>query len=88
MNRKQTVELTNLCIVYDGKGNVLIEENVGRDYCGLIFPSNHVEVGESFNDSVIREIKEEIGLIISNLEFCVVKYWVEFDGSKYVVFFI
>lgn len=86
MERKQIVELTNLCMVYDDDGNVLVEEKVGKNYCGLIFPGGHVELGEAFNDSVIREIKEETGLTISNLEFCGIKDWVEFDGSRYMVF--
>lgn len=86
MNRKQIVELTNLCMVYDDNGNVLVEEKIGKNYQGLIFPGGHVELGEAFNDSVIREIKEETGLTISNLEFCGIKDWVEFDGSRYMVF--
>ena len=86
MERKQIVELTNLCMVYDDDGNVLVEEKVGKNYRGLIFPGGHVELGEAFNDSVIREIKEETGLTISNLEFCGIKDWVEFDGSRYMVF--
>lgn len=86
MERKQIVELTNLCMVYDDDGNVLVEEKVGKNYRGLIFPGGHVELGEAFNDSVIREIKEETGLTISNLEFCGIKDWMEFDGSRYMVF--
>ena len=35
---------------------------------------------------MIREIKEETGLTISNLEFCGIKDWVEEDGSRYMVF--
>lgn len=73
-------------MVYDNEGNVLVEEKVCKNYQGLIFPGGHVELGEAFNDSVIREIKEETGLTISNLEFCGIKDWVEFDGSRYMVF--
>lgn len=35
---------------------------------------------------MIREIKEETGLTISNLEFCGIKDWVEEDSSRYMVF--
>lgn len=35
---------------------------------------------------MIREIKEETGLTISNLEFCGIKDWVEEDDSRYIVF--
>lgn len=82
MNRTTTVTLTNMCMVYDDKGNVLVEEKAG----GLIFPGGHVEKAESIVDSTIREIKEETGLTISNLEFCGIKDWVEADGSRYMVF--
>ena len=79
MNRTTTVTLTNMCMVYDHKGNVLVEEKAG----GLIFPGGHVENAESIVDSTIREIKEETGLIISDLEFCGIKDWLEKDGSRY-----
>lgn len=82
MNRNTSVELTNMCMIYDNNGNVLIEKKVGKNYRGLIFPGGHVENRESVIDSMIREIKEETGLIISNLEF----YWVEGDCSRYMVF--
>lgn len=35
---------------------------------------------------MIREIKEETRLTISNLEFCGIKDWVEHDDSRYMVF--
>lgn len=35
---------------------------------------------------MIREIKEETGLTISNLQFCDIKDWIEYDGSRYMVF--
>ena len=73
MNRNTSVELTNMCMVYDNNGNVLVEEKVGKNYHGLIFPGGHVENRESVVNSMIREIKEETGLTISNLEFCGIK---------------
>lgn len=30
MSRNTSVELTNMCMVYDGNGNVLVEEKVGK----------------------------------------------------------
>ena len=85
-NRDTSVEITNMCMVYDGKGNVLVEEKVGKDYKGLIFPGGHVEEGESIVDSTIREIKEETGLDISNLELCGIKDWVGEKGNRFIVF--
>ena len=86
MNRTTAVTLTNMCMVYDNKGNVLVEEKAR----GLIFSGGHVEKAESIVDSTIREIKEETGLIVSDLEFCGIKDWLEKDdskyGSRYIVF--
>ena len=62
MNRSTLVELTNMCMIYDNAGNVLVEEKIGKNYRGLIFPGGHVENRESVVDSMIREIKEETGL--------------------------
>lgn len=86
MNRKTPVELTNMCMIYDGQGNVLVEEKLVHNSKGLIFPGGHVESNESVAESMIREIKEETGLTISNLQFCGIKDWIEFDGSRYMVF--
>lgn len=86
MNRKTSVELTNMCMIYDGCGNVLVEEKLVRNTKGLIFPGGHVEPGEAFVDSVIREVREETGLSIKTVELCGVKDWVEYIGSRYIVF--
>lgn len=86
MNRKTPVELTNMCMIYDDQGNVLVEEKLVSNSKGLIFPGGHVKSNESVVDSMIREIQEETGLTISNLQFCGIKDWIEFDGSRYMVF--
>lgn len=86
MNRKTSVELTNMCMIYDNQGNVLVEEKIVHNTKGLIFPGGHVESNESVLNSMIREIQEETGLTVSNLQFCGIKDWIEFDGSRYMVF--
>lgn len=86
MERTELVTLTNMCMIYDGKGNVLVEEKVGKDYKGLIFPGGHIEKDESIVDSVIREIYEETGLTISNLELCGMKHWITEEETRYIVF--
>lgn len=86
LERQDKVILTNMCMIYDDKGNVLVENKIRKQSSGLIFPGGHVEERESIVDSMVREIKEETGLTISNLEFCGIKDWVEEDGSRYMVF--
>ena len=85
MSRKTKVELTNMCLVYNEK-KVLVQEKTGTKYeGGLVFPGGHVEEGESLRDSVIREIREETGLVIKNPQPCGFKDWILEDGTRYIV---
>lgn len=85
MERTERVVLTNMCMIRDGS-KVLVEEKVGADFKGVIFPGGHVEEHEPVVDSVIREIKEETGLTIEKPVMCGIKEWINEDGSRYVVF--
>lgn len=85
MSRKSEIELTNMCLVYN-ETSVLVQEKAGTKYKGgLVFPGGHVEEGESLRDSIIREIKEETGLTISNPQPCGYKDWIQEDGTRYIV---
>lgn len=85
MRRRSEIELTNMCLIYD-KDRILVQEKVGTEYRGgLVFPGGHVEDGESLRDSIIREIKEETGLTISNPQPCGYKDWIQEDGTRYIV---
>lgn len=46
MGRKETVELTNMCMVEDGKGNVLVQNRLDPNWSGIVYPGGHVEAGE------------------------------------------
>ena len=84
MSRKIPVTLTNMCMVQDGD-RVLVQDRVDPDWPGLTFPGGHVESGESFAASVIREVFEETGLTIEQPRLCGVKEWENSDGSRYMV---
>ena len=85
MERKQYVELTNMCLISDND-KILVQEKKGTKYeGGLVFPGGHIEPGESLRDSVIREIKEETGLTIYNPKPCGFKDWIQEDGTRYIV---
>ena len=51
-------------IVDRERGLVLVQERTNDDWVGMSFPGGHVEDGESYNDCVIREVREETGLEI------------------------
>jgi len=64
MHHPEQAIFTNMCMVYDNAGNILVQDRRKKDWPGLCFPGGHVEPGESFVKSVIREVWEETGLTI------------------------
>ena len=86
MRELEQVELTCACMLEDGKGNVLVQERIDPGWPGIAFPGGHVEPGESFAASVIREMEEETGLRIRNPRLCGVKHW-QTETGRYIVFF-
>jgi len=87
MARKETCILTNMCMICDGQ-RVLVQDRKHPDWPGITFPGGHVEPGESFVESVIREVREETGLIVSEVRLCGVKQWTQKNGEyRYIVFF-
>lgn len=81
------VELTNMVMIEDKQtGCVVVQECVKRGG-GISFPGGHVEPGESFVDSAIREVKEETGLCVRNLKNCGVLQWCNTEtNDRYLVF--
>ena len=86
MERTERVILTNLCMIQDGT-KVLVQEKVGKDAGGIIFPGGHVEEHEPIVDSVIREMKEETGLVIRNPRLVGVKQFPTENGRYVVLLF-
>ena len=88
MSRVEEVELTNMCMICDGKGNVLVQNKVNHPtWHGWNFPGGHVEKGEYVTPSVIREMQEETGLTIEAPRLCGIKEFHKLkDGKRYIVF--
>ena len=83
-------ELCNMCMVVDAEGRVLVQERLPKPsnpWSGLTFPGGHVEPGETVVASVIREVQEETGLSVSNLQNCGYIQWHNpVKQSQYFVF--
>ena len=78
---------TNMCMISDDHGNILVQNRRNPNWPGITFPGGHVEHGESFCGSVIREVQEETGLVIENPVLCGVKQFQTRDDARYVVLF-
>ena len=63
-------ELCNMCMITDPEGRVLVQERLPKPsnaWSGLTVPGGHVEPGETVVASVIREVREETGLTITDI---------------------
>lgn len=85
MERTESTRLTNMCMVYDNEGNILVQDRKKTDWAGITFPGGHIEKGESFVKSVIREVFEETGLIIEKPNLCGIKQFQDINDTRYVV---
>ena len=84
MGRGESAVFTNMCMVRDGDRVLVINRN-DPGWPGLAFPGGHVEAGEAFADSVIREVFEETGLTIEQPRLCGIKQFCTEEGSRYIV---
>lgn len=87
MSHSLVAEMTTMIMVYNKKTDEVLVIDRLKKYPGLSFPGGHAEKGESFYECAVREVKEETGLDVSELEPCGMIDWCKTDGSgRYVEF--
>lgn len=86
MAREEKAILVNMCMITDGE-KVLVIDRKKPDWPGITFPGGHVEKGESFVGSVIREVLEETGLTVEDPVLCGTKQFQTKEDARYVVLF-
>lgn len=87
MAREEKAIFTNMCMITDECGNVLVQDRLNPNWPGITFPGGHVEKDEAFTASVIREVREETGLTIEDPILCGVKQFQTHSDARYVVLF-
>lgn len=77
------IVLMNMVKIYNKRtGQVLVLDKVKKyGWEGLTFPGGKVEIGESFEDSVIREAKEETNLDIKSPKLIGIITWISDEGK-------
>ena len=82
----EKTNLMNMCMVCDGD-NVVVIDRKKHNWPGVTFPGGHVEKDESLVDSVIREVKEETGLIIDSPILCGITDWCNEEDRDVVLLY-
>lgn len=76
---------TTLCMVSDEQNRMIMQKRNKTAWDGFAFPGGHVELGESFVESVTREVFEETGYQIHNPVLCGIKQFQTKDNVRYVI---
>ena len=78
-------------LILEKEGKILLQRRFNTGYSDgkYTVPSGHVDPGESVIDSIIRETKEEVGIIIKrkDIEFIQILYRKKNNGEQRVDFF-
>ena len=88
MSRSQATILTNMCLIEDSHGNIVMQIRDPQRYSWSWvqpYPAGHIEAHEGLVESVIREVKEETGLTIKNPKLVGMKHFTT-DDERYLVF--
>ena len=85
----EKVKMTNMCMIINEKTNQVLVQDRIKSWSGITFPGGKLELGEAVVPSTIREVQEETGLTVSNLKFCGIKDWYDYQKEeRYIVFLL
>ena len=76
------VEITTSAIIENEKGEILLTQQPKWKNKWL-FPGGHIEPGETINQSLIREVKEEVGLNINEKDIKIISFGQLIDSSDF-----
>ena len=75
-----------MVMIENPENNMVLVQKRVKYWTGVTFPGGHIEKGESFTDSAVREVKEETGLDIKNPKLCGTVHWCHKDtDERYIV---
>lgn len=68
------------------KNKILLTKYAGREYANYALVAGYTEIGETLEETVIREVKEEVGLDVKNIRYYKNQPW-PFTGTMLIGFF-
>ena len=83
--RTESAVFTNLCLVTDAQGRILLQKRTDPNWPGYTCPGGHVEPEESFVAAAIREVEEETGLTMEDPALRGLKQFQLEGGIRYMV---
>ena len=89
MAKQQYPEPTVGALIFDSVGNLLLIRS-HKWHDKYVVPGGHIELGERVEEALRREVKEETGLDVSDIEFLCIQEFIYDDNfweRKHFIFF-